>query len=868
MRGCQEAPCAAKGAIISLDRRSKGDWHSVPSGGVRRLGQVAVVAAAVALVILTWFGVRDAIRAHRTEASARVQAEVLGKALAFEEQLRRELLSIDQTLRILEYEWQRDPAHFDLATWSGQTVVLGDVSLQLFIADAQGIVRSSSRAAIIGTDVSRRDYFRHEAALVTDDGRMFAGALTRGQVTQIWQINLVRRLDNQDGGFAGVIAASYDTNSFSRFYREVDLGGHGLIAVVSGNGDAWVLSDPAQSGTVTRIAGSPLFSAMQAAPEGNWAGSSPLTETERVYAFATVPDRDLKVMVGVDRAEAMRAADVWEQNALIFAVGITLLVLLMAALLLREGYTGRRRHAALAHERAILEATLTGMSDGIMMVDGDLRLMAWNQRFPEFTGVPADILRVGLPMEEILRGQVSAGEFGQVDVEAEVARRLALLRSGAAMGTIQRARPSGRQLEIRRNPLPGGGFVTLYSDITARHQAEERLRQAQTMAAIGRLTSGVAHDFNNLLVSISGNAEMLHNQLSGHPVHARRLAVILQSAGRGGDLVRQLLAFSRKQALAPVQVDLNKIVRGMGDLLRATLGRATRVETKLGEGLWPAVVDPVQIEHVILNLAINARDAMPDGGRLTITTGKASLGPADRSTDLAPGDYVVVAVSDTGTGMSDEVLRNAFEPFYTTKPPGLGSGLGLSQVYGLASQSGGGVRIHSAIGAGTTVSVFFPRAPLDASADAGRAAASLAVAAWQPETAHVQWDRAILVVDDEVDCRETIAGMLAANGFSAIAADGGGEALRLIEQGLKFDLLLVDLAMPGMDGVELARAVRARRAALPVVFFTGGDTEHVGDERWVLRKPFLTRTLVETLQAALGLTQDTDATRRKTSQAV
>ena len=260
------------------------------------------------------------------------------------------------------------------------------------------------------------------------------------------------------------------------------------------------------------------------------------------------------------------------------------------------------------------------------------------------------------------------------------------------MGTIERARPSGRQLEIRRNPLPGGGFVTLYSDVTERHQTEEQLRQAQTMAAIGRLTSGVAHDFNNLLISISGNAEMLHNQLSGHPAHARRLAVILQSAGRGGDLVRQLLAFSRKQALTPIQIDLNKIVHGMGDLLRATLGRATRVETKLGEGLWPAVVDPVQIEHVILNLAINARDAMPDGGRLTITTGKASVGPLDRASDLAPGDYVVVAVSDTGTGMSDEVLRNAFEPFYTTKPPGLGSGLGLSQVYGLANQSGGGVQ--------------------------------------------------------------------------------------------------------------------------------------------------------------------------------
>ena len=271
-------------------------------------------------------------------------------------------------------------------------------------------------------------------------------------MTRAWQINLVRRLDNQDGGFAGVIAASYDTNSFSRFYREADLDSHALMAVVSADGDAWVMPDPAQSGTVMRIAGSPLFGAMQAESEGNWTGRSPLSDAERVYAFAMVPDRDLKVVVGVDRAEAMRAADDWEQNARIFAGGITLLVLLMAALLLREGYIGRRRHEALAHERAILAATLTGMSDGIMMVDGDFCLMAWNHLFPEFTGVPADILRVGLPMEDILRGQVAAGEFGAVDVEAEVARRMGLLRSGASMGTIERARPSGRQLEIRRNP--------------------------------------------------------------------------------------------------------------------------------------------------------------------------------------------------------------------------------------------------------------------------------------------------------------------------------------------------------------------------------------------------------------------------------
>ena len=713
--------CEREGEI-DQKRHARGDGRLAALAyrrGFRWISQVTIILAALVLITLAWTAAHEAIRVHRTEALARVRMEALGTALAIEEQLRRELLTLAQTLHILEYVWELDPTHFDLATWYSHVGVLSDVSLQLFISDARGIVRSSTRPAIIGTDVSGRDYFRHEEALPADDGKMFVGSLTQGQVTHLWQINLVRRLDNSDGSFAGVIAASYDTNSFWRLYGEVDLA-NVLIAVVSTrDGNAWTLSNPAGAGTVVSIANSPIFAAMQTSIEGSWEGSSGLDDTDRIYSFATVPDRDLQVVVGVDRAGAMGASASWEQNALVYAGGATSLVLLITALLLREENAARLRNEALARERAILAATLTGMSDGIIMVDGDLRLMAWNQHFPELTGVPADILRAGLPMEEILRGQVASGEFGPVDLEVEVQRRLALLRAGTTMGTLERARPSGRRLEIRRDPLPGGGFVARYSDVTARYQADERLRQAQTMAAIGRLTAGVAHDFNNLLMSISGNAEMARSQSGEQPALTQRLAAILKVADRGASLVRQLLAFSRKQDLAPVLVDLNQVVRGIIDLLRATLGDRITVSTKLSPGLWPALIDPAQIEHVILNLAINARDAMPAGGTLTITTANATLG---RSEELAPGDYVVIAVSDTGTGMTEEILRNAFEPFFTTKQPGQGSGLGLSQVHGMASQSGGGVQIDSAIGKGTTVSVFFPRAAVELTTDSGAAA--------------------------------------------------------------------------------------------------------------------------------------------------
>ena len=622
--------------MIRQSQRTPSEWRDdapAPNSALHQLGRIAVVLATLVLIALTWVGARNAIWAHSSEARARVAAELLGKAISFEEQLRRELLLLDQTLRILEYEWQRNPSRFDLAARASQAVVISDVALQLFITDAQGIVRASTRTEIVGTDVSQRDYFRHEAGLSADEGRMFVGALVQGQVTRQWQINLVRRLDNPDDSFAGIIAASYDTNAFGRLGHGLELGAGGLIGVVSlADGKAWTMTGTTQAANV--VSATPLLAAMQSADEGSWQGRD-LDDRDRIYAFATVPDRGLKVVFGLERADAMSGSKEWEHEALAFAAGITLLIFLLAWLVLWALEAARRRQEDLARERAILAATLTGMSDGIMMVDRDMRLMAWNQHFPEFTGVSADILRTGLPMVDILRNQVTGGEFGPVDIEQEVERRIALLRVGASMGTIERPRPSGRQLEIRRNPLPGGGFVTLYRDVTARRQAEERMRQAQTMAAIGRLTAGVAHDFNNLLISISGNAEMLHDQLQVHSDHARRLSVILQAAERGADLVRRLLAFARKQSLTPSQVDLNRLVRGMGDLLRATLGRSIRVETRLEEDLWPALVDPLQVEHVILNLAINARDAMPGGGTLTISTANTVLDT--NTTDLSTG---------------------------------------------------------------------------------------------------------------------------------------------------------------------------------------------------------------------------------------
>jgi signal transduction histidine kinase/CheY-like chemotaxis protein len=841
----------------------------------RPIGPVLITVTTCLVIALGWFGAYSAIVAHRAVSRARVESEVHSKAALIAEQLRRELLVTDQTLHILEIEWERDPAGFDFNSWRQRALALTDISLQIFIADAHGIVRFSSRPDIIGDNISGRDYFRHAAALPADDGRMFIGALTRGLITRQWQLNMERRLDYPDGSFGGVIAASFDASVFTMLQQEANLGSGGLLLVSTTDGAIRGIGnlEQAQVDAAASLTGSPVFKEMQRSANGEWVGPSPLDRVKRVLAFATIPGRGLQVLVGEDEDQAMRSATEWEQEALTFTGVATVLVLVMAAVLLWAEQASRARHSATLRDRAALResnirleaaqqrerakaaqlaATLAGMSDGIMMVDADLRLLAWNEHFPEFTGVPGDILRPGLPMEDMLRGQAEAGEFGAVDVEAEVARRLALLRHGGSIGRIERQRPDGRVLEIRRNPLAGAGFVTLYSDITDRRRAEDRARQAQTMAAIGRLTSGVAHDFNNLLASISGNAEMLLNDLGADPREARRLRIIEQAAGRGAELVRQLLAFARKQSLAPQQVDLNAVLSNIEALLKTTLGAMVRVDMELNPGLWPALVDPTQIEHVVLNLAINARDAMPDGGLLTIATSNIALDPLDAHDDLTPGDYVVIVVRDTGTGMTEEVQRNAFEPFFTTKPPGRGSGLGLSQVYGVTRQSGGSVRIDSAPGQGTSVMVFLPRAPADAAAVSAPEVPSDKAAGTTPRPRTVK-GATVLLVDDEETVRTTIGAMVESAGFSLLTAASGSAALELVRSGVAFDLLMVDFAMPGMTGLAVAQVVRERRPSASVVFITGyGDDERIEGERWILRKPFAVEAMTEMLGEALA----------------
>ncbi len=385
----------------------------------------------------------------------------------------------------------------------------------------------------------------------------------------------------------------------------------------------------------------------------------------------------------------------------------------------------------------------------------------------------------------------------------------------------------------------------LAAQIVEREKVQSALRQAQRLEAVGQLTSGVAHDFNNLLTVVLGNARRL--QKSEHdPERHHRLDMTVQAAERGARLTMQLLAFSRRQKLEPKPVDLNETVAGMHDLLQSTMGGSVHIRVRLDADLWPAMIDPTQIELVVLNLAINARDAMEVGGTLTVETANVALGPPERPEQPAAGDYVLIAVSDTGTGMTDDILAKAFEPFFTTKAVGKGSGLGLSQVYGLAKQSGGGVRIVTRPGEGTSVKVYLPRARVAAMAEApGR---RLAVDR-QPKGA------VVLLVDDDSAVREVTVGMLRDLGYGVFEAGSGGAALELLDRNTHVSLVMLDFAMPGMNGAELAREVRARRPELPILFATGYADASVlvgTQEDQIIRKPFAERELAEKLALHLA----------------
>jgi PAS domain S-box-containing protein len=526
----------------------------------------------------------------------------------------------------------------------------------------------------------------------------------------------------------------------------------------------------------------------------------------------------------------------------------------------------KRAESALRESEQNYQFLLKGVRDyAIYMLDTEGHIRSWSESAERIKGYSA---------EEIVGRHVSVflpPEARALDMADQILVTAA--REGQFEGESWLLRKDGSRFygsivmdAIRNDSGELVGFAKLIRDITKQHAAEialdtarEQMAQAQKMEALGQLTGGIAHDFNNLLMIVSGYAQILQSRLTDKK-DLQAAQAIRAAAGRGEKLTRQLLAFSRRQQLMPVVVDLRARIEAVRDMLVASLRGNIELVVDVEDEIWPVEVDQGELELALVNIGVNARDAMPDGGRITLSARNVVLKPGSAAGPLA-GDFVALAVIDTGTGIAPELLARVFEPFFTTKSVGKGTGLGLSQVHGFANQSGGAVTVSSDVGKGTVVTIYLPR--------------STKVAAGATETDKTRPDAqqgTVMVVEDSRDVAEVTTTLLEQLGYRVVRAENAAEALRHLQQGIEVDLLFSDIVMPGqMDGIALAQACQERYPNIPVLLTSGySDAARAADGRFdILRKPFELSTLERAIETAMngnGLTNGRGNGRSRPAQ--
>ena len=516
-------------------------------------------------------------------------------------------------------------------------------------------------------------------------------------------------------------------------------------------------------------------------------------------------------------------------------------------LIVRGGTRLEEAQHELSARTQLLQTTLETLQDPIFVLDADGRVVAWNEAFARL--VAWDPQRDPPPTLEQLQSARFPATFALLQ-PLQLGQPQAQATARVSYDT--------REYEVSHGEMTGGGAVVRCADVTEKLRDEQALRQGQKMEAIGQLTGGMAHDFNNILQVIQANIDLMKSTVEGNPEAVGRLHSASAAADRGARLTQQLLAFARRQPLTPQPTHVARLAADMAELLRHALGERVQLEYAIADDAWNARIDPSQLENAILNLALNARDAMPDGGTVRIEVSNATLDRryAALHPDVVPGPHVLVAVSDTGTGMPADIVAQAFDPFFTTKNEGRGTGLGLSMVYGFVRQSNGHIRIDSAIGQGTSVKLYLPRTLDPVPESEGRTAAPAA------------GTERILVVEDNEEVRRAVIDMLKGWGYRVVAVESPDAAAQLLETDSAFDLLFTDVVMPGtLTAIELAGIARQRRPDIAVLLTSGYARDLIpreaGSEFPLIAKPYRSEDLAARVRTVLaGRRQPAAATRR------
>ena len=843
------------------------------------------------LILAVWVFTVRSIDTQRTEIVNRISARVSNQALTFSEQIGRQILAIDQTLLALSSIWESDPAGFSLAAWRTRMVSVSGISRDVLLVDPTGIVRQSSISEAVGASVADRDFFRSAMEQPSTRDRLFIGAATLDPIFRVWHMNVSRVLRGPDGVFAGMLVMDYRTTALAEVLAQTNVGNNGLVALL-GLTDGLIRAavgpdrvDPEASWTATQ-----MFRAMRRDPTGMWIGPSAADSVMRIHAFREIAGRDLVIVVAMDETRAMAPATEWGFQARAFAGGISLLLVVIVIMTFRAASQSRRREAVLAEERAVLaaanaqlevaraeasakteqlEATLRGMTDGVSMVDAHLCLVAWNARFPEIAGVPPESLRIGMPMEEILRLQARGGQFGTVDPDAEVARRMAVLRSGQ-FGIAQRNTPDGRVLELRRNRLADGGFVTLYSDITAHKRAEDALRDARAAAeeanaAKSRFVAIVSHEIRTPLNGLLNTLRLLSD--SNLPPAQRMVVDMARASGDAlSSLINDILEMSRAEA---GQLTLRPSVFAPRGVLEASLevfqaqaiARGIRFHLDIADDV-PAELrtDPGRLRQILLNLLSNAvKFADPGDVRLL-----AWMEPHAAGNRRLLG----LAVRDHGPLIPEADRLTLFRPFARLdRGEGAevaGTGLGLSICHALAVALGGAIGCEPWTAPdGTVGNSFWLVLPVEVPAPAEPPAPTpepdfhlsepLRPADLTPPVRRTR----ILLVEDVRTNQIVTATLLRRRGHMVDLAASGQEAIEAARR-TPYDIILMDIFMPGMSGQEATRHIRdlgGASATVPIVALTANVATHDAEVfrkagmSGVLGKPASIEDLTEVLRS-------------------
>lgn len=689
-------------------------WRGSPS---KRLS-LAIALFACAVLALLWGATFYESRHDRNVALAQARKDTANLVLAFGEHIDRMLTAIDQVMLAIKSEYSSDPDRYRLPNWLKDSPFLAGLVRYVSIVGPDGVLQQTDKGPPDHRiDLSDRPHFRYQ--LNPSAPQPYISAPVIGRESGKWSVQISRRLERADGSFAGVLVVTMDPAYLSAFYDSIYLGKQGVVVVVGRDGIIRARCSTANDQIGQNITGRPLFEAAAKSDSGTLAIHSEIDHLDRIYSFAAIPDYPLVVAVGKGLQEVLAEPARRQAARVLSAGGVSVVLLVLTGLLLREVARSRQREIEVGEKASLLTAIIDVNPSAIWVKDEQGRFEIIND---------ATATVIGRPKGEIL-GRRSADVLPSADAQ-EIAGwdDEAVVRDGVTVAGERSFTCDGELhhlLTFRRSCVVGGRSLVVGSavDITPLRRAEEELRcqmqqreaaeaglhQAQKMEAIGNLTGGIAHDFNNLLTSVLGNIELALRRVRDGPT-VQLLRNAERAAQRGAVLIQRLLAFARKQRLQARAIDLNRLVLGMRELLDCTIGSVIKIETELEEGLWPALADANQVEAAVLNITINARDAMPAGGRILIRTANIQAGASELPPELPPSDYVSITVTDVGAGMDPDVLAKAFDPFFTTKEVGRGSGLGLSQVYGMARQSGGTATISSTPGKGTSVRLYLPRA--------------------------------------------------------------------------------------------------------------------------------------------------------------